>query len=203
MFESARPSKKGRSTIGRSLARILAIGAVALITSGSQVSCNGGEGTARIGDPPPQPQQEAGGTYFTTLLVLRDSAGVEKYAFQPGELITFEVTVRNRTSQPATVEFTGYTGTVDVFNNGSDDSLWNPFDDRVFAQVVQTTSVGAGESQVFTFTWNQLLETGSNLPLGIYETRGQYLARVTLGGANGTVVDSRDLRSTLRQFTIN
>lgn len=185
------------------MARILAIGAVVLVTSGSQVSCNGGEGSARIGDPPPQPQLEAGGTSFTTLLVMKDSAGVEKYAFQPGELITFEMTVRNRTSQPATVSFTGYTGTVDVYNNGSDDSLWNPFDDRVFAQVVLTENFAAGESQVFRFTWNQLLETGSNLPLGIYETRGRFAARVTLGGPNGTLVDDRDLRSTLRQFTIN
>ena len=185
------------------MARILAVGAVVLVTSGSQVSCNGGEGSATIGDPPPQAQQEAGSTHFTTMLVLRDSAGVETYAFQPGELITFEITVRNRTSQVATVEFTGYTGSVDVYNNGSDDSIWNPFDDRLFAQVVQTTTFAAGDSQVFRFTWNQLLETGSNLPLGIFETRGQFNARVTLGGPGGTVVDNRDLRSTLRQFTIN
>jgi hypothetical protein len=185
------------------MARILAVGAVALVTSGSQVSCNGGEGMATIGDPPPQPQQEAGGTSFTTLLVLKDSAGAEKYAFQPGELITFEITVRNRTTQPATVSFTGYTGSVDVFNNGSNNSIWNPYDDIIFAQVVQTTTVAAGESQVFSHTWNQLLPTGSNLPLGIYEARGRYHARVTLGGPSGTLVDDRDLRSTLRQFTIN
>jgi hypothetical protein len=185
------------------VARILGIGAVALVTSGSQVSCNGGEGSVRIGDPPPQPQLESGSTSFTTFLVLKDSAGNEKYAYQPGELITFEVTVRNRTTQPATVSFTGYAGTVDVFNNGTDDSIWNPFDDRVFAQVVQTDTIDAGESQIYRFTWNQLLETGSNLPLGIYEARGRLFARVTLGGPNGAEVDDRDLRSTLRQFTIN
>jgi Intracellular proteinase inhibitor len=183
------------------MARVLATGAVALVTSGSQLSCNGGEGMVRIEDPP-LPPPEAVDTRFTTLLVLRDSAGAERYAFQPGELITFEITVRNRTTQPATVSFTGYTGSVDVFNNGSNDSLWNPFDDLVFAQVVQTSTFAAGESQVFTHTWNQLLPTGSNLPLGIYEARGLYNARVTLGGPNGTPVEDRDLMSTLRQFTI-
>ena len=185
------------------MARILAVGAVALVTSGSQVSCNSGEGSVRIGDPPPQSPQEVGTTDFATLLVLRDSAGNEKYAFQPGELITFEISVRNRTTQPATVSFTGYTGTVDVFNNGSNDSLWNPHDDMVFAQVVQTATFAPGETQVIRHTWNQLLGTGSYLPFGIYEARGRFHARVTLGGPDGPVVDERDLRSTLRQFTIN
>jgi hypothetical protein len=197
MFASARKNRRSM------VARLLTVVAVVMVTSGSQVSCNGGEGSATIGDPPPQPQQEAGSTDFATLLVLKDSAGNEKYAFQPGELITFEITVRNRTSQPATVSFTGYTGSVDVFNNGGNNSIWNPHDDMVFAQVVQTTTFAAGETQVFRHTWNQLLGTGSYLPLGIYETRGLFHARVTLGGPNGPLVDERDLRSTLRQFTIN
>jgi hypothetical protein len=48
-----------------------------------------------------------------------------------------------------------------------------------------------------------MLQTGSNLPVGIYETRGRFTGIITLGGPNGTVVDERDLISTLRQFTIN
>lgn len=184
------------------VARILAIGAVALVTSGSQVGCNGGEGSVRIEDPPLPPPANVG-TSFTTALVLRDAGGIERYTFRPGESITFELTVSNRTSQDAEVSFTGFTGTVDVFTPGGNESLWNPYNDRLFAQVIRTQNFGAGETQVFRFVWNQVLPTDSNLGLGIYEARGEFLAGVRLGGPNGPAVDDRELMSTPRNFTIN
>ena len=181
------------------MARILTISAVALVTSGSQVSCNTGDGTAFYRDDP----QPAGvSAAFTTLLVLKDDAGNEKYAFQRGELITFEVTVRNRTTQSAVLDYTGYTGTVQIFNNGGSTSLWDPYRGQVFAQVVQSRPFPAGDEQVFQFTWNQVLPDGSNLPAGAYEAQG-LLNGMAFLGAGRTPVDDRDLESTLRRFTIN
>jgi hypothetical protein len=109
--------------------------------------------------------------------------------------------VRNRTARDAEVQFTGYTGTVQVFNNGGTAPFWNPYHGRFFAQVVQTQTFAANDSQVFRFTWNQVLPDGSSLAPGTYEAQGLFMARVFLGPAR-TPVDVRELESTLRQFTV-
>jgi hypothetical protein len=181
------------------MSRMLAVGVVALATSGSQVSCSTGD-TSKLDDAQ-QDSSSGANASFTTLLVLRDAAGAERYTFQRGELITFEVTVRNRTTQAGAHEYTGPTGNVHVFNNGGTSSLWNPHHGRVFAQVVQYQTLPAGETQTMRYTWNQVLPDGSNLPVGTYEAQGSLTGMVFLGAAR-TRVDEDDLVSTLRQFTI-
>lgn len=179
------------------MARMIALGVVGLVTSGSQSSCSS-DGTLAIREQP----EDGADAAFTTLLTLKDSAGTEKYAFQRDELIHFEVMVRNRTHMPAEIRFTGYEGTVQVFEDGGSAAIWDPYHDRVFAQVVETRTFPASSVQVLRFTWNQVLPDGSTLAPGTYEARGRFTPFVDLLPAR-TPVDDRELESTLRQFTIN
>jgi tripartite ATP-independent transporter DctM subunit len=91
------------------IARLFAVGVVALVTSGSQVQCSSGDPDAL--PPIDEIDGETGdGPSFTTRLVIRDSAGRETDEFRRGELITFEVTVHNKTTQPIVLSYTGMSG---------------------------------------------------------------------------------------------
>lgn len=133
-----------RSTV----ARLLAVGAVALVTGGSQVSCNTGAGTGEFTGG------SGNGPTFTTTLLLRDSAGAAKNAFQAGELIHFELSVRNRTGQPVELDFSsGQQYDFFAFEAGSANLAWLWSSTALFTQAASTLTFAAGETKVFTVSW--------------------------------------------------
>lgn len=172
-----------RSTV----VRLLALGAVAIITSGSQASCNSGTGTGEIGDG------SGDGPTFTTTLTLRDSAGMAKNSFQAGELITFELSVRNRTTAPVELDFaSGHQYDFFAFKAGSSELAWLWSSAALFTQAESTLTFAAGETKVFAVNWAQG-ERGS------YEGRGAVL----FDGLWANRQAPHELGSTLVPFTIN
>jgi hypothetical protein len=179
------------------IARSFKIGLLAMVASTSFFSCT--SGTGRVGEFPDDPE-EVNGPTFTTTLVLRDSAGTEKTSFQRTELITFELTVRNRTAQPANVSLsTTQASDFYVFPNGGNSALWFCSTGMAFPTVVTTLTFAANETKVMRCTWNQELSNGTFLPNGNYEARGL----VTAVGVSADPSSQHELASTLRAFTVN
>jgi hypothetical protein len=179
------------------IARSLKIGLLTMMASTSFFSCTSG---TRSGDGLIDPPEEVTGPTFTTTLVLRDSAGAEKYTFQRTELITFELSVRNRTSRPANVSLsTTQASDFFVFSNGGNSVLWFCSTGMAFPTVITTLTFAANEIKVMRCTWNQELSNGTFLPNGRYEARGI----VTAVGVIADPSSAHELASTLRDFTVN
>jgi hypothetical protein len=171
------------------MARLAALGAVAILTSGAQSSCS-------VGDPSqiPQPIDQSGnGPTFTTTLVLKDAAGTARNTFQAGELITFELSVRNRTAQPVELDFrSGQQYDFFAFKSGTTDLVWLWSASALFTQAESTLTFAAGETRVFSVTWAQ----GTR---GTYEARGAVL----FDGLDTNRQAPHELGSTLVPFTVN
>lgn len=189
------------SLIRRSMiARLIALGAVALVTAGAEKGCVFG---VNSGDDDPIDNVDDGsgdGTTFSTTLQLRDSAGTEKYTFTRDELITFELRVRNLTSQPQTINLATTLATdFYVFEDGEEIALWHSSQGTAAATVITPLNFTANETKVMNFTWNQVLANGAVLAAGDYDTRG-------LVAAVGVTADAgapHELRSILRSFRVN
>jgi hypothetical protein len=179
-----------RSTMARAgLVRLVALGAVALLTSGAQSSCSVGD-PSQIPHPPPA---SGDGPTFTTTLVLKDAAGTVKNTFQAGELITFELTVRNRTAQPVELDFrSGQQYDFFAFRSGTTELVWLWSAAALFTQAESTQTFAAGETKVFSVTWAQ----GTR---GSYEARGAML----FDGLETNRQAPHELGSTLVPFTVN
>ncbi len=182
------------------IARLIALGAVAIVTSGAQEGCVFGASSGD-GDPIDTVDDGSGnGSTFVTTLILRDSTGTEKYTFARNELITFELTVRNRTADAQTVNLaTARSRDFYVFDDGEETALWNATHDQVFATVVTPLDFAANETKTMSFTWNQELPDGSFLEVGNYDARG-------LVAAIGVSIDPEaphELRSVVRGFQVN
>jgi hypothetical protein len=191
-----------RSMIARVTARLIALSAVALVTSGSQYSCSSGDidGVEDPPLPPPRALASGDGPTFTTTLSLKDSSGTEKSSFGRGELITFELTVRNRTDQPVTVSLSSPQQTdFLVFRNGADTPAWNASHGTASAAVITPLAFGANETKVLSVTWNQEIPDGTFLRRGNYEARGAVLAV----GVLPTFLAEHELASTFRAFAVN
>lgn len=172
-----------RSTV----ARLVAIGTVVLFTSGAQTSCSTGD-VSQIPD-----EDNADVPTFTTTLVLRDSAGVAKNSFQEGELITFELSVRNRTDQPVELDFpNGHQYDFFAFKAGSSNLAWLWSSLALFTQAESTLTFAGGETKTFSVNWSQG-ERGS------YEGRGAVLFDELWTNRQAP----HELGSTLVPFTIN
>jgi hypothetical protein len=161
------------------IARLLALGAVALFTMGAQSSCSSGAdgGKLVVGDPEPGKGTRSGPTFSVTL-ALKDSSGRIKDHFARNELITFELTVLNRTNAPIKLQLPTLGGNQDfkVYKAGADDNLWDWAMNKLFATVITDVTFEAGGSHVFAGTWDQDLLDGTMLPAGSYEATGQWFA---------------------------
>jgi hypothetical protein len=151
------------------MSRLAAVIGIALFTGGAQYSCSNGIGTIGHG----RDIDSGNGPTFTTNLVLRDSAGARTTAFTRGETITFELTVRNRTTDTVRLE-DGHPPDSDfvVFDDGTDDVRWQRNEGRAFPAVVAPIVFAPGETRTFTVEWDQVLIDGRMLGVGDYEARG-------------------------------
>lgn len=177
------------------MSRVLAVVGICLFTGGAQLSCSS-DGRGVIRD---DLDDSGSGATFTTTLVLRNSAGAESYTFQRGDVITFELTVHNRTNQtqrfadccPPDREFF-------VFDDGTARLRWKWTEGRAFPAVIESLEFAANETKVLRGEWNQGLSDGSVIAAGRYEARGV----VSVSLAYRDPLLASELGSRLREFTI-
>ena len=179
------------------IARLALLGAVSLVTMGAQSSCSStnGEGRLEINDPPASGMDPT----FTATLVLKDSSGALKNSFQRGELITMELSVRNRTDQIQRLTFAdGGQHDFLVFNNGTHQLRWRWSDDKVFVQVTTELTFQPQETRTVSVTWDQVVASGLVLLPGPYEARGMMMRM----GPEADLQAPNERASTLVPFTI-
>jgi len=183
------------------IARLAGLGAVALVCGGAQYSCSANSDDE---NPflPPREIDSGEGENFTSTLILRDPAGTEKYTFSRGELITMELTVRNRKAEPVTIQLSS-PGASDffVFRNGQDATAWNCTHGMAFAAVVVPLTFTANETKVLRCTWNQVLPDGDMAGSGSFEARGAVMA-VGVFSPTGSPLTPHELASEFKAFSI-
>jgi hypothetical protein len=174
------------------MARLALLVGIVFTTAGAQYSCSS-DGNGLITN---RDLDSGDGPTFSTTLILRDSAGAETYRFARTELITFELTVRNRTDQPVTLQMPS-TASAEffTFNEGGSSPRWRSNEGQASPAVIVFQ---ANETRVFELDWTQELRDGTFLSLGRYEARG-VLAKV---GFPANPLASHELGSNLRVFTI-
>ncbi len=177
------------------IARLALLGAVCLVSAGAQSSCSVGN----LSPVPPRDLESGDGPTFATTLVPRNSAGVETYEFSRGEIIRFELTVRNRSRQTVQIEGGAYHFDFVVFDNGSNEPSWVWSDDKNFTMEGRLFTWAPDESKVFTVEWNQELASGTTLPIGRYEARGV----MPFEEFHTDRLAPHELGSTLRAFRVN
>lgn len=103
-----------------------------------------------------------------------------------GQTATFELTVRNRSDQPARVTFpTGQQFDFEVWRDNR--VVWKWSRDRAFTQAVSTLALQPGQAMTFTGRWNLRNNLGERVIPGRYEVRG-FLASGTDGRNIGKLV---------------
>lgn len=178
------------------MARLALLVGIVFTTAGAQYSCSS-DGNGLITN---RDLDSGNGPTFSTTLLLRDSAGTETYRFAPTELITFELTVRNRTDQPVTLQMPSTAGAEFlVFIEGGSAPRWRSNDGQAFPAVVTQIVFQANESKVFELDWTQETRDGTFLDRGRYEARG-LLEKV---GFPANPLAPHELGSNLRVFTID
>lgn len=182
---------------GPMMARLAILFGICLFTAGAQWSCSS-DGSARIGDGNDD-LDSGNGPRFSTRLVLRNAAGSETYTFDRGDLITFEITIRNRTAE--TVRLQGCCPPQSdffVFDEGDEDVRWQWSEGRAFPAVVEDLVFAANETKTMQVTWNQITRSGASLGAGQYDARGVVTRDLFLADPFAT----SELGSNLRSFTV-
>jgi hypothetical protein len=181
---------------GGMMARLALLVGIVLSTAGAQYSCSS-DGNGLITN---RDIDSGDGPTFSTTLILRDSAGTETYRFTRTELITFELTVRNRTDRAVTVEMPSAAGAeFRVFPDGGNTPHWQSNEGRAFPAVVTEIVFEPNQARIFEIDWTQETLDGTFLGPGWYEARG-VLAEV---GFPANPLAPHELGSNLRVFTID
>lgn len=190
------------ATRGAMISRLLLIGACVLVTVGAQSSCSStnGAGIVEIHDSDPGTGTRSGPTFSVTL-ALRDSSGRVTDRFARGELITFELTVRNRTNAPLRLQLPTLGGNQDfqVYKAGARDAEWDWQANKSFATVVTEVDFDARGSQVFGGTWDQVTPDGGMLAPGNYAASGRFFV---VPGQDPALTDD-DTHSPRVRFTVD
>lgn len=167
------------------IARLLAIASIWLLTVAA-TSCSTDD-------------SEFGGPTFATDLTLRNAAGNATQEFAPGEPITLELTVRNRSSNEAILQFaSGHQSDAVVLDSGTSRVRWKWSHGKAFTQATSELAFAPEEVKTVTLVWNQVGNDGFPVGPGNYEARG-----VLLFGQFATdPLALHQLGSPLRPFTI-
>lgn len=185
------PTRQGRWR--RSFPRLVSVlGIVAICMGATSNSCSLRDGIGGGSDDEPS---------FVAQLLIEDSAGQQTDSFDRGEQIQFVLTVRNRLSSSASIDFTtARTSDFVVVRENTNDVVWKWSDDQAaFAQVATTLSFTAGETKSFTVQWNQVGSSGSQVRADRYEARGV----LVYDGFDSNPLRTNQQGSTLERFTIN
>jgi hypothetical protein len=178
------------------MARLALLVGIVLSTAGAQYSCSS-DGNGLITN---RDIDSGEGPTFSTSLVLRDSAGAEVYRFKRTELVTLELTVRNRTDQPVTLQMPSTAGVEFlVFAEGGNTPRWRSNENKAFPAVVTQIVFQPNETRIFELDWTQETSDGTFLARGRYEARG-VLANV---GFPANPLAPHELGSNLRVFTVD
>ncbi len=114
-----------------------------------------------------------------------------------GQTATFELTVRNRSDQPARITFpTGQQFDFEVWRDNR--RVWRWSQDQAFTQATSALALRPGQAITFTGRWNLRNDLGERVIPGRYEVRG-FLASGTDGRNIGKLVgDTEPLTVTQR-----
>jgi hypothetical protein len=182
------------------IARLALAGAVAALTMGAQSSCSYGDngGELVVEDPGGGTGTNTGPTFQTTL-ALKNSAGTTTSQFRSGELITFELTVLNRTDAPIKLQFPSTGGQADfkVYDQGTDDQRFDWLANKLFPAVVTDLTFDAHGAHTFTGTWDWVDTGGTTVPSGHYEALGLWIS-IPDPARPLTPVDTQSPRVTFR-----
>lgn len=142
---------------------------------------------------------ETSGPTFVTDLVLKNAAGVAVTQFAPGDPITLELTVRNRTRNEPVLQFSsGYQSDFVVMPLGGRTPRWQWSHNRAFTQATTEISFAPEETRTFTVTWDQRDNAGLPVSVGDYEARGV----LVFAGFESDPLAPHQLGSPLRRFSI-
>ncbi len=167
-------------------ARVLALGAIWTFTAGA-TSCS-------VGD-----DDEIGGPTFVTDLTLKNAAGNVTDQFAPGETITLELTVRNRSDLEAVLEFaSGQQFDFVVLDSGTSRVRWKWSQGKAFTQATSELLFAPGQTRTIAVQWDQRDDDGLPVALGNYEARGVLI----FGQFASDPLFPHQLGSPLRRFTI-
>jgi hypothetical protein len=174
------------------LPRLLTVvGVLAICMGSTSKSCSvvtsGGSGSS-------------GDMSFVVHLQLQDINGDVTDTFQSGEQINMVMTIRNRLSTSASVEFpTARQSDFVVVQENSSNVAWKWSDGRTFAQVQTKLDFAAGEIKTITVTWDQVGADNLQVRAGTYEARGV----LVYSNFDTNPLAENQLASTLERFTIN
>jgi len=181
------------------IARLALLGAVGYLMA-AQSSCSYGDdgGKLEVMDPGGGTGTSTGPTFQTTL-TLKDSSGRTTSQFRSGELITFELTVLNRSNAPVTLHFPTLGGNADfqVFDHGTDTQRFDWLANKLFATVVTDLTFEAHGTHTFTGTWDWVDTGGATVPAGHYDAWG-FWSPIPGTGPPLTTEDTRSPRVAFR-----
>lgn len=142
------------------------------------------------------------GPTFVTDLTLKDATGAVTRDFDRGEPVTFELSVRNRTSNEAILQFSsGYQSdfmVVDAVTSPAAPIRWLWSNTRSFLQATTEVEFAPGETRIITVIWDQRDSAGLQFNPGSYEARGV----MVFGDFPADLLAEHQLGSPLRPFTI-
>jgi len=182
------------------IARLALLVGAGLVTMGAQSSCSYGDdgGKLEVMDPGGGSGTNTGPTFQTTLS-LKNSSGMTTSQFHRGELITFELTVLNRTNAPITLHLPGGHTDFQVFDHGTDNQRFDWLANKLFAAVITDLTLDAHGSHTFTGTWDWVDTGGSTVPAGHYDALGKWISVPD----PGLPLTERDTQSPRVAFRVN
>jgi hypothetical protein len=177
----------------RRAATLLGILAICAGTTASNRSCSLGSSNSD-GDGGNDPT-------FVATLQLQNSSGDVTDSFERSATIQMILTVRNRTDQTQTLDFTT-TRQSDfvVVRENSTTVVWQLSDDAAApSNTASTLEFAPNQVRTITTVWNQLDSSGDQVRTGSYEARGV----LVFDGFDDHPLRASQLGSQLERFTIN
>lgn len=113
------------------------------------------------------------GPLFVTTLTVENMNGNSASTFSPGQQIQFVLSIRNRSTSSQTISFnTAQQYNFVVLDSGSATEVWTWSLGQTFSQNTTTLQIAAGQTQTYSFTWDQTNDSNQLVPSGNYEVIG-------------------------------
>lgn len=110
---------------------------------------------------------------FEVSISTADKFGVNETSFTQADPITITLTIKNISPDTKTLNFSNSQQYDLVIYNDADAEVWRWSNGMVFTAAITSFSLASGESQTFTYTWDQKTSTnGTLIPIGNYILEG-------------------------------